>query len=224
MKRYVIWLGVVFLLASALLLWAAKITTGFTSNALLAVFSASVSVGVALIIVNFLIDQRSRRIAAAPLVRLVRGPIADLHNDFISFGREKFGTAQFNTIIDAYEDNDCDPVAWSPEQRAALSEMIDQKKDQIVKAVGVVDSRLSDVISVLGWSFDAKIISSALHCKQNIAELLARIDPCDEAQRLKRTEMYFDLDTSASYVLKYLCDAIGEDLQLSNQRPPSSDV
>jgi hypothetical protein len=222
-RKFVIWLALGFLVLSALLLWLASRQDPFISNVMLALFSATVSIAIALFIVNFLVDQRSKRIAAAPLVRLVQGPILHLHNEyFIRLGREKFGTHQFNSLIDAYQNNGRDPIALSPDQRERISEMIEDNKSEIISAAKSIDVRLSDLITVLGWSFDAKIIASALTCKQNISEMLSNIDPLDDVQRLKRTEMYLDIDASASGVLKRLVEVLGEDLKLSNQRPPVS--
>lgn len=221
LKKYILWIAVGFAFLTIAAFLAALGSDGFLSNAFLGIFSAFLSVTLALILVNIFIDQRSRRVAAAPLARLVSPPIIRFHNDFITWGRDRFGTARFNAMIDTYQDNGHDPVAFSPEERSGMSDMIDKNRDGVEKHFGIIDARMSDLIDVLGWSFDAKIISAALDCKQNIAEFLANIEPLDELQRNKRVEMYLDTDAASGAVLQRLYEVLGRELQFGD-KPPSN--
>jgi hypothetical protein len=218
-KRYIGWMASGFLVLSGVFLVISAQFSGFWSDVSLSIFSALLSVTFALLLVNIFIDQRSRKIAAAPLTRLVSSPIVTFHNEFISYGRQRFGTANFNSLLDLYQANKRDPIALSPDQRAGMANLIDDNKDVIVSRVKEIDDRMTDLINVLGWSFDAKIIAAALNCKQNIAELMANITPKDDSENLSRIEMYLDIDGTAGAVLQLLYKVLGKELEFGDRMP-----
>lgn len=216
-KAQVLKLAILFLVLTIASLWGALETEGNNSNLLFSTFSIFGSVGLGLFLVNFLVDQKSRRIAAAPLSRLVSLPIMSFHNDFIRWGREQFGITSFNAILDEYAANRGDPVALSPEQRDGMDKILDKNSAMIDEYFSLIDERMSDLINVLGWSFDAKIISAALSCKQNIAEFNENHDPTDASSRLKRIEMYLDTDGTSGAVLEHLYAVLGQPLPINSQ-------
>jgi hypothetical protein len=214
MKDKTAWLAGASGLISLALLYAGYRTTGFQQDVLVSLFSTFLGAAIGLAVVNVFLDRRSKRIAAMPLAQLIQGPIAQFHDDFfITLGRNKFGTARFNELIDDYQNNGRDPVALSPEQRQGISEIIDEHKDRILQVTSDIDARLTDLINVLGWSFDANIISSALTCKQNISQFRAHIDPDTDRDRLRRIEMYLDIDAAAGGALERLYNVLGTSLR-----------
>jgi hypothetical protein len=183
----------------------------------LAIFSASLSVAMAVAIVNLLLDQKSRKLAAGPLARLVSLPIVKHHNAQILWGREKFGTADFNKLIDKYESNGHNPIAFSPSERDQFAQMISENIKDIESHHTVIEERLREMIGVLGWSFDAKIIAAALNCQQNIADFRLNNPPEDDNARLKLIEMYIDIDSSATTALSCLYAVLGKEMGTSDR-------
>ncbi len=211
--RYFFAFGIVTI-ASGLL---ATFLVGLAQQFAFSVFSAALSVTMAIAIVNVILDQKSRRLAAGPLARLVALPITDHHNSQITWGREKFGTADFNALITKYEANGHNPIAFSPVERDQIDEMIDANIGDIEDQHNLIEERLREMIGVLGWSFDARIIAAALTCQQNIAEFNQNNPPIDDETKLKRIEMYIDIDSSATAALEFLVGVLGEQMAMSDR-------
>lgn len=217
LKKQIIWIASAFGLLSLFALYIGITSEGKISEFSVSIFTTFLSLSIGLFLVNVFIDQKSRKVAAAPLARLVSLPIMSFHNDFIKWGREKFGTADFNRILDIYSENNGDPIALSPDQRSRMSQIIVENKDLINDHFRLIDERMSDLINVLGWSFDAKIISAALNCKQNIAEFYENLDAVSDAESLTRIEMLFDTDSSSGALLEYLFSVLGQSLPIGSR-------
>lgn len=148
-----------------------------------------------------------------PLALLIETAVNRLHNDyFIGIAHNKFGSTRFSSLIDDYQNANRSPNAFSPEDKNALSIMILDHKDQIRAAVQDLDQRFSTLISVLGWSFDAKVVAAALEAKRNASELIAALDSEDPDQSDRLIEHWFDVDLTANATRRFLAEILELDL------------
>lgn len=219
MQKLAYWIVLVFAILTTLSFAGAYAATGFLQNLALSFGSAFLSITLAISLVNLLLDQKSRKTAALPLARLVSLPIMAYHNDHVDWCRNAFGIDEFEKMLGKYEKNNKDPIAFSPMEREVISNLIDAKMENILQHYDFIYERLQGMIGVLGWSFDADIISAALHCQQNIAEFRENMNPDDEKQKLKRIEMFFDVDSSSGGVLMRLFEVLEKELPLADRRP-----
>jgi hypothetical protein len=211
-------LSIAFLVGAVVALVAAYYAGSFAQQALLNVFGTALSAAVGLFIVNVVLDKKSRRIAAGPLMQLIHEPITYYHNDLvIEAGRNKFGIPNYSKITDAYNANRGNPQVLSQSERIMFNELIEENITEINACIDDIDSRLSDMINVLGWSYDAKIISSALHCKRNILGFKSLANPANDAEKLRRIEYYIDIDTSSSAVIVTLANIYGKSIIADHQ-------
>lgn len=189
------------------------VTSGTLRDVILAIFGSLLGLISAALFTNVYLDRRSRRIAAAPLAQLVNEPIVRYHNDmFIELGRKTFGRGEFNRLIEMYDKNGRSPQAFSPAERAALSQMIQDNLAEIEWHVVQIDARMSDLITVLGWTFDPHIVGSALMCKYNISKFLLAKDGKNDDEQGSRIETYIDIDATASGVVRRLYGLINHPL------------
>lgn len=210
-------LAIAFLIGAMIALLAAYYAGSFVQQALLNVFGTALSAAVGLFIVNVVLDKKSRRIAAGPLMQLIHEPITYYHNDLvIEAGRNKFGIPNYGKITAAYNNNGGNPQVLSQPERAMFNELIEENIVEINSCIDDIDSRLSDLINVLGWSYDAKIISAALHCKRNILGFKSLSNPVSDTEKLKRIEYYIDIDTSSSTVIVTLSNIYGKSILADN--------
>lgn len=186
---------------------------GYLQQIVLALFGTFVGVFIGLVVVNIVLDKSARQIAAGPLIALVQNPITSYHNDlFIRPGRDRFGIDAFNRMIEKYKTNHGNPQAFTPQERLAISQLIDDKSEECRQCLDEIDAVLTTAISVLGWSYDAKIIAAALTCKNYIAEFRLVATPADDNDRLKRIERYFDIDGSSGAFLRMLNQIYGTEV------------
>lgn len=206
-------LAIAFLAGAIASLVGAYYAGSFAQQALLNVFGTALSAAVGLLIVNVVLDKKSRRIAAGPLMQLIHEPITHYHNDLVlEVGKNKFGIPNYSRIQDAYNNNGGNPQVLSQPERVMFNDMIEENILEINSCIDEIDLRLSDMINVLGWSYDAKIISSALHCKRNILGFKSLANPTNDADKLRRIEYFIDIDTSSSAVIVTLANIYGQSI------------
>jgi hypothetical protein len=213
LRGQTLWLALAACAVSFAAAIGAYYANGYWQNLLLSVFGAFLSVLIALIVVNILLDRKSRKVAAGPLLGLVQDAIANFHNNyFMKVTIEHFGSADFKILLGKYSSNKANPNCFSPDERHKLAAMIEKNIIPMKEALSSVDDKLSVLVSVLGWSYDAKIIAAALTCKRNIAQFLSISNGEDADLSLRRTELYLDIDASAAAVIDMLANIYEEDV------------
>lgn len=209
MTRYTLWISLGFFVLSALFLYASYVSVGWLQSALLGGFSTFLGASVGLVLVNVLLDKRSRRIATGPLLYLVMGPINRYHDElFLDAGWKKFGKDAFGVRINEFQNNDRLTTAWSPEDRRKMVELVEDQAESITETIDEIDLRLSDLLSVLGWNFDAKIVAAAITAKQEISIFRAATPPSSDEEAQTRVKAYFDIDAAANTVVHRLAEIL----------------
>lgn len=205
-----IW-SLLFLLCSAATAYAAwQFRTSWQSNLWLGASSAFFSVAIAVFVASVFLDYSARKKASGPLLLLVNTPIKKFHDDFfIQAGWDEFGKAEFGRHIDVFQENGRNCDAWSPEVRQRMVDLVERQEAEMVETLEQIDARLTDLINVLGWSFDPNIIGAAIQAKLNIAEFYSITPPKDDGDKRKRVELFFNIDASSNASVHMLYETIG---------------
>lgn len=97
------------------------------------------------------------------MLRLVASTSTQIHDVlFLTLGWDTFGKARFGELIDIYEKNKRSPDAFSPQDLNALYEMIMSKKSEIVELYLKTEANARDMATILGWTYDQKILGAGL--------------------------------------------------------------
>ena len=190
-------------------------SSGFTQSLLLSTAEILAGFALALFIVNGLLNQEERKKAAAVLLQMVHRDIIDYHNLFIGAGQDTFGIPVWHGIIDAMNTNRRKPEALAPEHRNQVLEIIAAHSDTISPLLKSIDERFREVTYVLGWTFDPKLTRDCMLTRLEIDQLrtlLALNEPTPE-QKLKKIELYFDIEADSTAVLKNLAQVCGVKLE-----------
>lgn len=175
--------------------------SGVIGELILAMGSASFSVGLALIAVNIIINSEDRRMAAAPLLNWVSDLATVLNNTlwtevFIS----RFGTDSGSNMIKSYVQNGYSPKAFSPTQVRDIYEMIISIKEDLKSTYDKLEKLQQEVARILGWSYDSRILACLLQSRIEMLRFLDIVDrelPDAESEQLelKRrvVELYLDV-------------------------------
>lgn len=187
-------------------------TTGYIHELLVGLFGTFGGLAAGLFVVNFYIDKGARKLAAASLALLIETAVNRFHNDyFVGISHARFGSTKFGSMIDDFVKAKRAATAFSPDDRAALKEMILGHRDQIKLALQDLDQRFSTLITVLGWIFDSKIIAAGLETKRNASELIAAFDSEDPDQETRLIEFWFNVDASANSTRRFLAEVLDVD-------------
>lgn len=187
---------------------------------LMSIFSMSVGTFVALLVINGLIGQKERADAAKAVAQVIVSHVADFHNDFIQFGRDRFGRARFNDILVQMNKNQNLPDTLSPEDRAVFVNILRDNRGSILANADQLEAGLRDIGFTLGWNFNPAIFQAIMTSRTTISKLrsVLRRDDADDEDLSSAIEHYFDSDGASSAVLKELFAMFGESISESNVR------
>lgn len=204
-------IGYVILVAAlGFILGAYGLAPGFWQSLLLGLGTTLIGLGLAVLVVNHLLTSADKRAAAKPLAKLILPHVRKLHNDlFIEHGRQTFGRDRFESLIDLYQKHQRDPIAFAPEDRQALYAAIEAEKDDLSRVFDTLNEQLRELMILLGWSFDAQIVATAMEARLNYATFRAITwDGTEDTQRTA-IESFFDAEGATSAVLSRLLDHLG---------------
>ena len=176
----------------------------YVSSLCASVASTLLGVAIALTLVHFYLQRKSRREAVESLLQLVLPSIRDHHNTLLKHAHLAMGKVQFEKVVDTYWDHNGDPVALSPEQRNAIYTIITGNWADYEKIFLKLEA-----VTVLGWSFDPYILDHAFQCRYAIAKLRALTLDDDEQTKLDACEQFLDADTHAATVFARLVKTLG---------------
>lgn len=199
-----------FLIALSLSI-AAHSFTDYWRDILLMLAGTALSLSIGLLAINLYLNTNERRRAAAPLLQMIVPDIQKYHNDFlIEPGRLTFGTPNFNALLDSYAQHNGSPKAFSPEQRDGLYCMILEQKDAIFGLLPGLESKLREMASLIGWTYEPSIIRAILTCRLSIQAFQNLTFDGSVECKLSACEHFLDIDSSSSAVLEALMKILGK--------------
>ncbi len=107
----------------------------------------ALAAGIALVNVYF--DYHSRKRAVRPLIQLITPSIQRHQNDLLDEAWNIFGKPQFGEMMKRYADNNGDPLAWTPEERKRLYDMVKAKRDEHDRLLQKLDAELKELGLIL---------------------------------------------------------------------------
>lgn len=169
--------------------------TNYWQALVLSVGSAVLSVAIALVAVNRILLGAEKKYAAVPLFEFIQPTIHRLHNDlFVELGRTSLGKEQFEGMIGLYQKHQRSPQAFTPKQREDLYKMISGVRDELIAVYDLLSEQLRELTSMVGWSFDPKLMGLALKARLKAANFKSLpFDDADQSQQ-KIIEAYLDID------------------------------
>jgi hypothetical protein len=132
-----------------------------------------------------------------------------LHNEsFVLIAHERFGAIKFETMIKDFSAGGRTSIAFSPNDRCELYDLIKKNEQKIKVHLTDIDQRFSTLITVLGWSFDASIVASALNTQRNISDIFLAFDSSDKESKDKLIKYWFDADLYANHTRQKLLEIL----------------
>jgi hypothetical protein len=184
---------VIFALSLPPLIAAHNITDSVWISFFTGLSSSLVMLGVGVIAVNFYLESAARQGAVKALFMLSQRAIRDFHNDWIAACWAKFGREEYGRIGQELINAKLDVTAIKKETRIAIYQLY-ADSPSLRNRVIELESMLSELTRMVGWSLDAKLLTACLLARSTIAELKAvPLDKSDESIDLV-VEHIFHLD------------------------------
>lgn len=159
-------LAIVFLIVGFLMLILGKHEANQYYQSLWANASiTTLGFGVALFVVNFYLDRKSRKKALAALFELVGPPLHELTNALVKEAHDRFGEHDFDGLTDAYQNGNWRATALNREQRLALYDLVAQNRNVFLPLLEKLNESLREFCFVVGWSFDPQVLFLAFSCR-----------------------------------------------------------
>lgn len=191
-------------------IYLGSILTDYAQGVALSFGTTLLGFGIALFVVNGLLDSSDKRLAAFPLLKMMARSVSHYHNNlFIENCRLAFGKEEFSKLIDTYQKHKNDPKAFSPEQRDRLYGIITDNEDELKQTVEKLGRELEEVSNIIGWSFNPKIMRDCLEVRLNSREFCDMDFDSDVNTKLRACELYLDMEADATAILNRLAGYIG---------------
>jgi len=163
---------VIFILSVPPLIAAHTVTDTVWVSFLTGLSSSLVILGVGVIAINFYLENAARQGAVKALFMLSQRAITDFHNDWITLCWSKFGRDMYGSIAKELVDAKLDVNALKKENRAIIYNIYAESPD-LKNRVSELESMLSELTRMVGWSLDATLLTACLIARSTIAELKA---------------------------------------------------
>lgn len=187
-----------------------SIPQGFWFSLVMGVSTSLFGVGLAVIVVNYVITSSDKKSASEPLLKLIAPNIKTLHNElFIEHLHDQLGKDQMESLIGIYEKHKRNPRAFSPEQRDKLYEAISLKKNELNNTYDALQEQFRELTMLLGWSFDSKITSIAFSARLSMATFQASSWDDEDSTKLNVIETYLDIEGETGTLFSRLCEHLG---------------
>lgn len=200
------------------LAFAAYFLEGYWRDLLISVSSVLLGFAIAIFIVNGFVSRDERRSAARTLLTLVQTDIVSFHNLFIESGHQEFGIPIWSSIITVMNENNKNPKALGTEDRKKVIGLIKKNQSNILTLLDNLESKLQEMVFILGWNFHPKITRDCMTSRLYISELKNLINAPQKSneENLRLIERYFDVDADTSAVIQELARMVGHDLQATS--------
>ena len=142
----------------------------------------SVGLGVALLVVNYYLDRKSKNRALSALFELVGPSLHDLTDTLVREAHDFFGEHDFDTLTDTYQKGGWKSTALNPEQRQKIYHLVADNRAIFLPLLTRLNESLMEFSSVVGWTFNPQVLYLTFSCRSAVNKVQSSsFDGSDEA-------------------------------------------
>ena len=155
--------------------------------------------GIGVLAVNLYLESASRRNAVKALFMLSQTAIGEFHNDWLRSCWAKFGRDEYGRMGNELTKVNLDVSAIKKEARAAIYDIY-VSSPTLRARVAELESVLSELTRMVGWSLDARLLTACLLARTTMAELKVQaLDGSDESiDAVTKQLFHLDITTQAA--------------------------